>query len=154
MNPSIEGKTEHFTGAELKEARKQFNDLREQLNYCSQLSKNISKGKFDFDEILTCLYTIEKNPMYNFLSKHDPTFKSIIDVTFLRLKNVGGVIRVSMNQDEAEAKETKKLEKDMEKLEALVEAKGDIEGNLKRTFDKIVELEQEEENESMSLTSN
>jgi len=137
MDPSLP--TEKFTSQQLKEARKQFNELRDSLALCSQLSQKIGNGKCDFDEILACLYTIEKNPMYSFLSSQDPSLKQIIDVTFLRLRNVGGIVALSMQHDEAEAEETRKMEETMKELDAVVDAKGDIEGALKRTFEEIME---------------
>jgi len=151
MNPSVETQTpppsEKFTSAQLKEARKQFNELRELLATCSKLSQGIEDKRCDFDAILTCLYAIENHPMYKFLSVQDPSLKQVIDVTFLRLRNVGGIISLSMKHDEAESEETKKLEAQMKKLDKVIEAKGDIEGNLKR---KIEEIE-EEEKEAMAL---
>lgn len=110
MDPDLP--VEKFTAQQLKEARKEFNELRGLLETCQTLSNKIGQGHCDFNAILACLYSIEKNPMYKFLSERDPVLKQVIDVTFLKLRNVGGIIRLSNIHDSEE--EIKKMKKDMD----------------------------------------
>lgn len=140
----VPSNTEKFTAQELKEARHEFQKLKKLLDTCQQLSLDIGSGKCDFNAILTCLYAIERNPMYHFLAKHDSTLKQIIDITFLRLRNVGGVMMMAnkheeMNEDEK--KEVKEFETSMEELDKLVEERELDENKLKRKLEEIVEEE-------------
>jgi len=139
MNPPP---PEMFTAKELKEAREEFKNLKTLLDHCQKLSQDIETGKCDFNAILACLYAIEKNSMYTFLSERDSTLKQIIDVTFLRLRNVGGIIMVANKHEKMtkeEETEVEKMENDMQGLNELIEEKGITEADLKRSLEKMLE---------------
>ena len=137
---------EKFTAQQLKEAREEFKTLKSLLDKCSQLSQGIESGKCDFDEILCCLYQIEKSPMYQFLAAQDPNLKQTIEVVFLRIRNVGGIISLSNAHDE---KTREKLDESMKKLDEFIEAKEiKEEPGLKRSF---AELEGVDEGEEMDI---
>ena len=126
---------EKFTGAQLKEAREEFKRLKSLLDKCSTLSLSIGTGKCDFDSIITCLYEIQKNPMYQFLAARDPVLEQSIDVVFLRLRDVGGIIACSNEYDEA-ARRT--MDDSMKDLNDFIEEKKiKEEPGLKRSFAEL-----------------
>lgn len=138
----VPSKTETFTAQELKEARHEFQKLKKLLDTCQKLSVKIGSGEMDFDAVLACLYSIEKNSMYHFLAERDPVLKQIIDVTFLRLRNAGGIMMMANKHEEMnkeENKEVKEFETKMEELNSLVEERGLNENELKRKLEEIVE---------------
>jgi len=138
---------EKFTAAQLKEARGEFRTLKSLLDKCSQLSQGIESGKCDFDEILCCLYEIQKNPMYQFLAAQDPILKQTVEVVFIRIRNVGGIISLSDHHDE---EATKRLDESMKELDEFIEVKEIKEEPLalKRSF---AELEGVDEGEEMDI---
>lgn len=143
MTPS----PEMFTAQQLKEARQEFQNLKKLLETCQQLSQDIGSGKCDFNAILACLYSIEKNPMYKFLAERDSTLKQTIDVTFLRLRNVGGIMMAANENEEMneeEKKEVKKFNDKMEGLDELIKEKNINEKDLKRKLEEILEEEIDE----------
>lgn len=140
--------TETFSAQELKEARHEFQKLKKLMNTCQVLSQDISKGDCDFNAILACLYAIERNPMYNFLAEKDDVFKQIIDVTFLRLRKVGGIIQLSNKYEEnmmteKEKKEMEKLDNNVKELESFVNEKKLNELDLKRKLEEIIDEDEE-----------
>jgi len=137
-------KTEMFTAQQLKEAREEFNSLKKLMMNCQELSKDNGGGKCDFNSILACLYSIEKNQMYKFLAERDPTFKQIIDVTFLRLRNVGGIMEMANHHEELSSKEEEEFKKDLEGLDNLIMEKNiSSEQDLKRKLEEILEEDEE-----------
>ena len=148
--PSPSLPSEKFTMAQLKEARKEFNELRGLLQDCQRLSAKIGQGKCDFDGILACLYAIEKNPMYNFLAANDASLKSIIDMTFYRLRNVGGIISLSMAEDaknEEDEKEKVLMDEKVKELDKIVEDRKLEELSRKRNLEVLLEEEDDDESE-------
>lgn len=126
---------EKFSAQQLKEAREEFRNLKSLLDKCSQLSQGIESGKCDFDEILTCLYEIQKSPMYQFLSAQDPNLKQTVEVVFLRIRSVGGVISLSNQYDE---KTKEHLDESMKELDEFIETKKiKEEPGLKRSFAEL-----------------
>lgn len=139
--------TETFTAQQLKEARQEFNNLKKLMETCQSLSKDIEAGKCDFNSILACLYAIEKNPMYKFLAERDSVLKQTIDVTFLRLRNVGGIMMMSnqhQEMNEKEKEEVKELDVKMKELDDLIKTRNINEPDLKRKLEEIIEEEDEE----------
>lgn len=124
---------EMFSGADLKKAREEFRQLQSLLQKCQNFSKELGSGKANFDELLLCLYTIEKNEMYQFLSKQDPSLKSAVDGLYYNLRKVGGVLRLGLLKEQEEMKEAqesedaKKLKEQLDKLDKEIEEKGIVE---------------------------
>jgi len=137
---------EMFSGTDLKKAREEFRQLQALLQKCQKFSKELGGGKANFDELLLCLYTIEKNEMYQFLSKQDPSLKSAVDGLYYNLRKVGGILRLGLQKEQDEMKELKesedsiKLKKQLERLDKEIEEKG-----IKRGFEEVDTEEEEEE---------
>ena len=96
---------ERFSKSELDKCRKEFRDLQGLLDKCNEFSKGLAQGKADFHELLYTLCEIDKNSMYQFLSKQDPALKSCVELLYWNLKKCGGILHLGMETERKESKE-------------------------------------------------